>query len=98
MMEFLWSPDKNNRLKADTLRCVCFEDVVSAIESGGLLDDVAHPNKMKYPHQRILVVLFSGYVYAVPYVRQDDGVLFLKTVYPSRAFSRAYLIGDLDEE
>ena len=98
MMEFLWDPDKNNRLKVDGSRGVCFEDVVSAIESGGLLDDVAHPNTIKYAHQRILIVLFSGYVYAVPYVRQDDGVRFLKTVFPSRAFTRAYLIGDLDEE
>lgn len=98
MVEFLWDSDKNNRLKADRSRSICFEDVVSAIESGGLLDDVAHPNKMKYAHQRILIVEFSGYVYAVPYVRQDDGVRFLKTVYPSRAFTRAYLIGDLDDE
>jgi hypothetical protein len=47
---------------------VCFEDIVAAIESGGLIDDIEHPNKDRYPGQRILVVLAKDYVYAVPYV------------------------------
>lgn len=98
MVEYSWGVEKNDRLKADGGRHVCFEDIVVALESGGLLDDIEHKNKIKYPHQRMFVVLVSGYVYVVPYVRQDDGGCFLKTAYPSRVLNRLYLAGGADEK
>jgi uncharacterized DUF497 family protein len=39
---FRWNPRKNEQLKTD--RGVSFEEIVLAIESGGLLDVVEHPN------------------------------------------------------
>ncbi|CAN7413283.1 hypothetical protein [Pararhizobium sp. LjRoot238] len=69
MPKFLWSIEKNRALKEHSDRHICFEDIVAAIDAGGLLDDIEHPNVEKYPNQRMLVVLFSGYVDAVPYVR-----------------------------
>jgi hypothetical protein len=74
---------------------VCFEDIVAAIESGGLLDDIEHVNSKKYPHQRMFVVLFNDYVYGVPYVANDEEI-FLKTVYPSRKLTLKTLFGDED--
>jgi hypothetical protein len=45
------------------------------------------------------VVAFSGYVYAVPYIQEADGSLFLMTAFPSRRLRRIYLPGeDHDEE
>ncbi len=88
MKQMNWSSEKNSFLKAT--RSVCFEDVVSSIEAGGLLDDIEHTNCEKYPHQRVLVVLINDYVYCVPYVRDDEG-LFLKTIYPGRKFTATYL-------
>ncbi len=76
-----WSPEKNRELKLDATRQICFEDIVAAIESGGLLDDIEHPNPEKYPGQRILVVQAKGHVYAVPYVETSEGI-FLKTAFP----------------
>jgi len=93
MKRFAWSPDKNRELKTNPHRDVCFEDIVTAIEGGGLLDDIEHMNAEKYPHQRLLVVLFNDYVYGVPYV-SDDEEIFLKTVYPSRKLTALYLTGD----
>jgi hypothetical protein len=55
-----WRPEKNRELKSDAKRRICFEDIVAAIESGGLLDDIEHPNREKYPGQRMLVVLANG--------------------------------------
>jgi len=55
-----WSPEKNRELKSDVKRNICFEDIVAAIEGGGLLDEIEHPNADKYPGQRILVVLPGG--------------------------------------
>lgn len=99
MAKFLWSIDKNRALKEQSDRHICFEDIVAAIDAGGLLADIEHPNSEKYPKQRMLAVLFSGYVYAVPYVHDASGDLFLKTAFPSRRLTQVYLTGedDVDE-
>jgi len=60
MRTISWSRDKNRLLKSDASRNICFEDIVAAIESGGLLDEIEHPNIEKYPGQRILVVAAKG--------------------------------------
>ena len=51
-------------------RGISFEDVVFALQSGGLLDDLVHPNIDKYPEQRLLVVRVDDYAWLVPYVEQ----------------------------
>lgn len=96
MKPFRWSPEKNDALKLD--RGISFEHIVVAIESGGLLDILAHPNKAKYPRQRVLVVTCDNYVYLVPFVEEEDW-FFLKTVIPSRKATRDYLSeGEPDAE
>ena len=85
-----WSLEKNRALKSNPDRNICFEDIVSAIESGGLLDDLEHPNQDKYPGQGMLVVLVSAYVYSVPYVRTPEGI-FLKTAFPDRRLKARHL-------
>lgn len=67
-----------------------FERMVVAIESGGLVDILAHPNTEKYPGQRVLVVSSNGYAYLVPFVEEADHY-FLKTIIPSRKATRDYL-------
>ena len=88
MKPFRWGPEKNEQLKLE--RGVSFERVVVAVEAGGLLDILAHPNKAKYPHQEVLVVASDGYAYLVPFVEEEDH-FFLKTVIPSRKATRDYL-------
>ena len=88
MKVFRWNAEKNDALKS--ARGLSFESVVIAIESGGLLDILPHPNKAKYPRQRVLVGTFDNYAYLVPYVEEKDH-LFLKTIIPSRKATRDYL-------
>ncbi|MBT2301124.1 hypothetical protein J7E70_11690 [Variovorax paradoxus] len=96
MKPFRWSPEKNDMLRAD--RGVSFESIVVAVESGGLLDILAHPNQMKYPKQQVLVVAYDGYAYLVPFVEEED-YFFLKTVIPSRKATRDYVdTGESDAE
>ena len=90
MKPFRWSAEKNEALKVD--RDVSFESVVVAMEMGGLLDILAHPNPAKYPRQRVLVVAADNYVYLVPFV-EDEDYFFLKTIIPSRKATRDYLRG-----
>jgi uncharacterized DUF497 family protein len=84
---YRWNEEKNEHLKQS--RGVSFEDVVLAIESGGLLDVLAHPNPRRYPNQKVLVVAVMEYVYLVPHVEEPDQI-FLKTVIPSRKATRDY--------
>ena len=96
MKPFRWSPEKNEQLMRE--RSVSFEQMVVAIEGGGLLDLLAHPNPSKYPNQKILVVATDGYAYLVPFVEQADHY-FLKTVIPSRKATRDHLNqGEQDAE
>ena len=88
MKTFRWSSEKNEALKIE--RGISFERIVVAIESGGVLDILAHPNELKYPRQQVLVVACDNYIYLVPFVEEDD-YFFLKTVIPSRKATRDYL-------
>jgi hypothetical protein len=88
MKPFRWSAEKSAVLKEQ--RGISFESIVVAIESGGLLDILVHPNTKKYPNQQLLVVALEGYVYLVPFVEEETSY-FLKTVIPSRKATRVYL-------
>ncbi len=88
MKSYRWSPEKNSLLKAE--RGLAFESVIVAIDSGGLLDILSHPNSEKYPRQQVLVVVFGNYAYLVPFVEEDE-YYFLKTIIPSRKATRDYL-------
>ena len=84
-----YSLEKNEILKAS--RDISFEDVILALEDGCLLDDIEHPNKEKYPNQKIFIILVvvKDYVYLVPYV-EDETSIFLKTIIPSRKMNKKY--------
>ncbi len=88
MSDFDWSDEKNAKL--EQTRNVCFEDVVVCIHNGDVLDVIRHPNRERYPNQKMIVLNVSGYVWLIPYVKQK-GVRFLKTIIPSRKATREYL-------
>jgi len=71
-------------------RGLSFEDIVFYLQRDKLLDDIEHPNKEKYPNQRVFVLNIDEYVYLVPYV-EDQNEIFLKTVIPSRKATKQYL-------
>ena len=83
-----WNEQKNDFLKEK--RGVSFEDVTTAIEGGNLLGLIKHPLEKKYPDQMMFVVNIENYVYAVPFVENDDEI-FLKTIYPSRKLKKDFL-------
>ena len=89
MDRFDWNVEKNLMLKQE--RGITFEEIVFAIEHGGLLDLVPHPNQEKYPNQSIYVVDINGYIYLVPFVKDKTGTRFLQTIIPSRKASKKYL-------
>jgi uncharacterized DUF497 family protein len=88
MITYEWSEQKNAMLKR--ARGVSFEQVVMHVESGDVLDVMAHQNQAKYPNQQVLVVNINEYAYAVPFVEQGQK-RYLKTIVPSRKLTRQYL-------
>jgi len=88
MKYFAWDDDKNAKLRAE--RGIGFEDVVFHIERGDLLDILEHPNPDRYGGQRMFVGRREDYVYLVPFV-EDDALVFLKTIIPSRKATTRYL-------
>jgi hypothetical protein len=92
---FRWDPVKNERLKSG--RGISFEEIVLAVEAGGLKDILVHPNQRRYPGQVVFVVVYREYVFLVPSVEEEEH-FFLKTAIPSRKATRDYLEMDNPDE
>ncbi|HEY1835399.1 MAG TPA: hypothetical protein VGG13_01105 [Candidatus Saccharimonadales bacterium] len=91
-----FSEEKSQLLEAT--RGINFDEIVDAIKTGGLLADIVHPSHRR-PNQRVYVVEFKHYAYAVPYViNLQKKEIFLKTIYPSRALTRIYIQGGSHDE
>lgn len=91
MKPITWNPDKNRKLIEE--RNISFENIIFSLQSGGLLDDISHPNMEKYPHQRLFIISIEDYAYLVPYVENEEEI-FLKTIVPSRKATKQYLGGE----
>lgn len=83
-MDIRWNESKNQILKRE--RNVKFEDIVEIIQSGNEIDIIPHP---KRSNQRIIIVRIHGYIYAVPFIEEENGI-FLKTIFPSRDLNKQY--------
>jgi len=88
MKVFKWNAEKNDLFAFE--RGITFEEIVYKIESGSTVIETDHPNKEKYPNQRILIVNVDGYAYLVPCVIKEDEY-FLKMIIPSRKATKKYL-------
>ena len=87
--------EKNEILAKE--RGITFEEVVQRIEAGARVIQTDHPNKARYPNQKILIVDVDGYAYLVPCVIEGDEY-FLKTIIHSRKAAKKYLGGKNGEK
>lgn len=53
-------------------RGLSFEEIALILGSGHLWAVSKNSNEEKYPNQRVLLVPFDGYIYAVPFVEDKD--------------------------
>lgn len=83
--KYRWSVAKSAELKRT--RGMSFEDILS----GKIVAVRKHPTR---PHQGILYVLLDDYIWAAPFVPDDDGV-FLKTLFRSRKHTKLWRKGGL---
>lgn len=94
MKTFKWNSEKNEILALN--RGITFDEIVQRIQSGAKVIETDHPNKEKYPNQKIMVVDVDGYAYLIPFVIDGDEY-FLKTIIPSRKATKKYLGGKNNE-
>ncbi|MCF6319612.1 MAG: toxin [Proteobacteria bacterium] len=80
-----WSAEKNQHLV--NCRLVSFEEILLALSKRKLIKIITSPTHIE---QNCLVVDIRNYAYVVPYV-EDDEKIFLKTIYPSRKFTKYFL-------
>ena len=92
MKTYSWNSEKNDLLKEE--RGVSFEEVVLNMQLGYEVDIFEHPNQLRYPGQKVSVVVIEGYAYRVPYIESKDEI-FLQTIRPRRKATKRYL-GDSD--
>ncbi len=91
-----FSADKNQWLI--NYRGISFEEVITAIEAGAILDILPHPNIAKYPNQEVYLIEIKNYVYVVPFLTKGVNEVFLKTIFPHRKLTKLYLRGIDDEK
>lgn len=85
MKYFNWNFEKNKKLIKE--RAISFEICLVKIQGKDVLDVLESTN---YPNQKIFVLEIDNYVYLVPFVENGDEI-FLKTIIPSRKFTKKYL-------
>ncbi len=90
MKIFKWNSEKNEILALNS--GITFEEIVQRIQSGAKVIETDHPDKKKYPKQKIMIVDVEGYAYLAPYVIEENEY-FLKTIIPSRKATKKYLGG-----
>ncbi len=89
-MTYAWDDAKNELLRE--ARGISFEEIVVEIDGGNVVDVLEHPHPGRYPNQQVYLVSHLDYVFVVPFVRDTERQeIFLKTIYPSRKFTRKYL-------
>ena len=88
MKNITWNLLKSERLKRT--RGMSFEDILNC----EFVAVKRHPEK---GHQNIIFFKHKKYIWVVPYV-ENDKEMFLKTLYPSRKYTKAYREGLLNEK
>ena len=88
-MEIRWDVSKNDKLREE--RGVSFERM---LQEGTRLFVMMHPVRS---HQRLMVYLFQGYIWIIPCVMSEKG-MFLKTMFPSRSFTKKWKRGEFHEK
>lgn len=83
-----WDKEKNKRLKEE--RGISFEDIIVLIQEEKVQEVIDHPNQIRYPNQKIFIVILDNYAYMIPFI-EDEEKFFLKTIIPSRKMTKKYV-------
>lgn len=84
-MKYLnWDKKKNEILKKE--RGISFEEIAFLIESEQIIAIEENPSRS---NQKIYILEIEDYIVIVPFV-ENEKEIFLKTVFPSRKYTKIY--------
>ena len=86
MTDIRWNALKSMWLKKT--RGISFEEII--LEKP--IKVINHPKK---ENQQITLFLYKDYIWAVPWIMISENEIFLKTLYPSRKYTKLYRRGEL---
>lgn len=87
-MNFNYNHEKNAKLLEK--RGLGFGEIIQFIVEGNLIRVTNHHNAQEYPNQKIMHVKVLDQIYLVPYIIEENGTIFLKTLFPSRKATKKY--------
>jgi uncharacterized DUF497 family protein len=80
-----WSEGKNKKFALE--RGITFEEISEIILNEKHLDILENPSRID---QKIFVISLKNYIYAVPFIIDENENIVLKTAYPSRKLFKKY--------
>jgi disulfide oxidoreductase YuzD len=80
-----WNVEKDRWLKET--RGISFQEIADHILSRNYIDILESPSRSK---QEVFVLKIKNYIWAVPFIIEEDKSIFLKTAYPSRKLFGRY--------
>ena len=80
-----WDAEKDRWLRKT--RGISFQEIADRILSGYHIDILENPSRTG---QEVFVLEIKDYIWAVPFMVEEDKSIFLKTAYPSRKLFRRY--------
>jgi hypothetical protein len=80
-----WNLEKDLWLRKT--RGISFQEIADRILAGDYIDILESPSRTG---QEVFVLEIRGYIWAVPFMVEEDKSIFLKTAYPSRKLSKRY--------
>ena len=80
-----WDTEKDRWLRKT--RGISFQEISDCILSGDYIDILENPSRAG---QEVFVLKMKNYIWAVPFMVEEDKSIFLKTAYPSRKLFRRY--------
>ncbi|MGR3176432.1 MAG: toxin [Candidatus Anammoxibacter sp.] len=81
----IWDEEKSIKLKIE--RDISFELIADIILNKKYIDILENPSNT---NQNIFVVEIKNYIYAVPFILDEESNIVLKTAYPSRKLNKKY--------
>lgn len=80
-----WDNEKNDKLIEE--RDISFEEISEIILREEYLDILENPSRKG---QLIFIIYLNNYIYAVPFIIDEEENIVLKTAYRSRKFNKIY--------
>ena len=84
-MQILWDNEKNKKLIAE--RGLSMDIFASLILKKKYLAVLKNPSRKE---QKVFVIFWQDYTYAVPFIIDKEQNIILKTVFPSRKYHKLY--------